>query len=899
MLVTARYPVVATCAGCSAVLPIFKLTNGKCPSCTVPEVLLHICKGCGISFLATRADHQFHDEACYARYQRKQMRLVTPVSGLRTFTCKTCGKAWETAALGNFSTCDECKAAKAISARQKTCAYRHCDITFTDTSKQNSMQFCCPKHREQEKAFRSGKAKDETYFRENKPKLSPICMSCGHRWYRAPEDKSVRCLDCRQASRRKVCAKCCQFFEDTSLKATCKYCPSCATLEPTKARIYQNPDEVERRRVEIGRCGHGRLDDISTLQKGSTTWWGRVAELVFKAYRECAQDMVAEQGAKAVFDFQDPTYGRVNVKGAKERVSPEGRAIWGFPLRGLKVTADTVFLLGFAKDRQSITQMWLAPIGVLPESIVFFAPGSKEYKGAPYEVAPSWGLAVANKVLQECLALPEPQVCKDRFAWMDDPKQLRVRAPGHRGRRGELLYKLLYPTSVDMNRTLGSNAPYDFQDADGTKVNVKTSCFVFRLGETSQRWSFSRGVETREHNCDVYSCLCLDAGSVLVREYRIPVSAWGDARRTLHIHDQGQWEAYRVPLAQEGLQIQLTEWNQKLTQDLTVAQATENIQKIPLKAPDFNEQLLAILLRTPLPLMEHTEEKLLRDFELLCASQTHIEQDVIQRVSGVGAVICNHFFKHKYTARYQDLPSLQDAWGDPKWLRRAIVLQIKYGDPLRPRDIFRTLSAILRSPTNFRPAVAKALVAAYCPKGGTVLDPCAGYGGRAVGTLAVGCRYVGVDPHPNALAAFTGLFEFMQAPIEWAKLHQAPIEDVDLGDLQADLVFTSPPYFSVERYADDAKQSWVRYPNWAAWVGGFLVPLFEKAWRHLKPGCAFCLNINNAKFGTTTYDLVGVSLKLGQKLGFLHERTINLPLNRFGKAAPKTEPILVFRKPAL
>ena len=897
MLVTARYPVVATCTGCSAVLPIFKLTNGKCPSCTVPEVLLHICKGCGISFPATRADHQFHDEACYARYQRKQMRLVTPVSGLRTFTCKTCGKAWETAALGHFSTCEECKAAKAISARQKTCAYRHCDITFTDTSKQNSMQFCCPKHREQEKAFRSGKAKDESYFRENKPKLSPICMSCGHRWYRAPEDKSVRCLDCRQASRRKVCAKCCQFFEDTSLKATCKYCPSCAQKASVLVRGVPNQDELERKRQGNTRVGFGRLDDITTVRKYTHTWWGRVAELVFKAYREKAQDMVAEQGAKAVFDFQDPTYGRVNVKGAKERVSPEGRAIWGFPLRGLKVTADTVFLLGFAKDRQSVTRMWLTPIGVLPESIVFFAPGSKEYKGAPYEVAPSWGLAVANKVLQECLALPEPQVCKDRFAWMDDPKQLRVRAPGHRGRRGELLYKLLYPTSADMNRTLGSNAPYDFQDADGTKVNVKTSRWYFQSAKRFGRWAFALG-SSPAPNCDVYSCLCLDASNVLVREYRIPVSAWG-SRTVLHIYDNGKWENYRIPLKQEGLQLQLTEWNQKLTRDLTVPQAESILRQLSLDDTKIAEKVLAVILRTKIPLKEYEDSKLLRDFELLCSSQVAVIQNVVQGFSGVGASLCNRFFKHKYDACYQTNPSARDAWGDPYWLRRAIKFQLRLGSSLMPWSLFRALCVILRAPTNFRPTVAKALVEAYCPKGGTVLDPCAGYGGRAVGALAVGRKYVGVDPHPNALRAFSELFEFMQAPIEWAKLHQAPIEDVSLGALQADFAFTSPPYFSVERYANNTEQSWVRYPNWELWCANFLAPMFTKVWQHLAPGAAFCLNVQDVICNGHKYNLVQDSIRLGQQVGFLLEATLTLPLGRFGKAAPKTEPILVFRKPTL
>ena len=46
-----------------------------------------------------------------------------------------------------------------------------------------------------------------------------------------------------------------------------------------------------------------------------------------------------------------------------------------------------------------------------------------------------------------------------------------------------------------------------------------------------------------------------------------------------------------------------------------------------------------------------------------------------------------------------------------------------------------------------------------------------------------------------------------------------PAEDVDLSKYEGmmDIVFTSPPYFSVERYSLDDTQSWVRYKNIDLW----------------------------------------------------------------------------------
>ena len=40
-------------------------------------------------------------------------------------------------------------------------------------------------------------------------------------------------------------------------------------------------------------------------------------------------------------------------------------------------------------------------------------------------------------------------------------------------------------------------------------------------------------------------------------------------------------------------------------------------------------------------------------------------------------------------------------------------------------------------------------------------------------------------------------------------------EDFDYSEYENyfDVVFTSPPYFSVERYSHDDTQSWVRYKN--------------------------------------------------------------------------------------
>lgn len=812
----------------------------------------------------------------------------------RTFKCTSCERSWETDLPGRFTLCPSCREAKSSAKRAKLCGYRHCGQPFTDDSPKNSRKFCCSEHGRREKLFRSGLAQDESYFRANRPKLNPLCMACGERWPRVEGDRAVRCPRCRSSAREKVCTFCSEPFYDDTPKNTRKAHPSCAR---SALRVKPDRQAVASKRLEARRRGflrsgtHGRLDDIASLKKGSHTWWGRVSELIFKEYRPVAEDANVSFGAQSPFDFLDPDLGKVDVRGVKARVSPEGRPMWAFSVDGLRESCDTAFLVGYRSDRSGIDFIWQIPSAKLPERSLRMAPGSSEYAWEGYCL--NWDTSNADRVLTECLSLPDPVRPKDRFSWLDDPAHLIDKAPGHRGRRGELLYQSLYPEAVDQNRAEGSTASFDFLHPDGTRVNVKTSRFILRSDRSVYRWSFSRGF-LKEHNCDVYSCLCLDHVGRLVREYRIPSSVWGD-RRVIHIYDneQGQWQPYSVPLRKEGLAVPAGKWSHTCKKDITLDKATEMIRPLTEEALD---DVVRILLRTPFPRRGYGPERLLGDFSALVRSRAvRVEGDAVVGQSHAGLALCDAFFEHRYEATYKKSISVKSAWEDPSWLEKAVKFQINVGDPLLPWNVFRALRALLRTPSNFRPTVARAVVEAFSDEGDLVLDPCAGYGGRAAGTLAAGRRYIGVDPHPQAGQSFERMVDLLGFA-DKVSFHNIPFEDTDFPENSADLAFTSPPYFSVERYADHPDQSWVKHPSWESWRDVFLRVLIQKVFHALKPGAAFCFNVADAKFGKVTYPIVGESIRLALETGFSHERTLSMPLGRFGKKS-KSEPILVFRKP--
>ena len=120
-----------------------------------------------------------------------------------------------------------------------------------------------------------------------------------------------------------------------------------------------------------------------------------------------------------------------------------------------------------------------------------------------------------------------------------------------------------------------------------------------------------------------------------------------------------------------------------------------------------------------------------------------------------------------------------------------------------------------------KPNVTKALTEYFGSK--TMLDFSAGWGDRLSGGCASETieHYVGIDPRKENHPLYKQQAEFYQKHTSFFEnptkvdLHQSPAEDFDYSDYQDyfDLVFTSPPYFNVERYGDDDTQSWIRYES--------------------------------------------------------------------------------------
>ncbi len=266
-------------------------------------------------------------------------------------------------------------------------------------------------------------------------------------------------------------------------------------------------------------------------------------------------------------------------------------------------------------------------------------------------------------------------------------------------------------------------------------------------------------------------------------------------------------------------------------------------------------------------------------------------KEAVLDLSVLGLSLCYSFFPNRYRAHYLGKQSAFEAWQDPKAMRRAIRWQFKVGDPVSPPRVLKAVCANARTPSIFRPAVAAALYKRFCKPGDVVWDPCAGFGGRLVGAVAAGVKYVGTDVSPETVDGNQRMAHWLRA--KDAEIHLCPAEVFNPPPVQ--MVFTSPPYFHQEQYVG-GDQSWSEYGTFEHWRMSFLRPVIQRGADALVSGGYWILNIANVKDKGVLYPLVETAREEFRLAGLEEVETLVMPLSNLNRKSGG-EPILVWKKP--
>jgi SAM-dependent methyltransferase len=277
---------------------------------------------------------------------------------------------------------------------------------------------------------------------------------------------------------------------------------------------------------------------------------------------------------------------------------------------------------------------------------------------------------------------------------------------------------------------------------------------------------------------------------------------------------------------------------------------------------------------------------------------------VLKKPSMVGFRIVNAFHPQMWNARVRGRSPLQSFEND-HLLRKSLLRAITMWPDRRcwsPHCIRMLMGLQNRSRVaNFRPTVARSLIARYTPEGGNVLDFAAGFGGRLLGALSLPVTYIGIDPAHPQIMGLRGMAEYLAASTcGRAHLHHGCAEDKmkEFRSGSFDFVFSSPPYFNLEKYSSEATQSRIRYPRYKCWKDLFLFAVMSQAYRVLKNGGRLAINVSNLRHHAVADDTLAIGCSIFGKPEVIFQ--LQMSSNPADKARSgkflRQEPIFVFRK---
>jgi 16S rRNA G966 N2-methylase RsmD len=192
--------------------------------------------------------------------------------------------------------------------------------------------------------------------------------------------------------------------------------------------------------------------------------------------------------------------------------------------------------------------------------------------------------------------------------------------------------------------------------------------------------------------------------------------------------------------------------------------------------------------------------------------------------------------------------------------KKFIQNMLQYYETVKNKTKKKTYYTVLKEVYNIcisainiiRPLVYMEIYTKYQPT--TVLDFCAGWGGAVVAASALNIpQYIGIELNNSLIQPYKHLTEFLK---ERSKTNVQMIFDsalnVDYSKLEYDFVFTSPPYYFIQKYENNPEYASKKEMDIA-----FYIPLFSNTYEHLKPGGIYVLNINKEVYENVCVKLFG------------------------------------------
>jgi hypothetical protein len=292
---------------------------------------------------------------------------------------------------------------------------------------------------------------------------------------------------------------------------------------------------------------------------------------------------------------------------------------------------------------------------------------------------------------------------------------------------------------------------------------------------------------------------------------------------------------------------------------------------------EASEKLARVAMTYPLPLREMTYTSARQDYMKLKGvrwNELLVEGDWFPRKSENLQYPIDYQGKMMYIKRYtignrasdffhqynrwlvdgSQGPGPVTTWNNLKFMKTLMGPYFTLGlEEVNEKTLRTCLSLRKYTASQFKPSVAKAIYDFF--KAENIIDFSMGWGDRLCGFYAsdFGKLYVGLDPNSRNHPIYQSQIDFYEQNNGFFEhdrdtvMYDVPAEDFDYSSYenQIDLIFTSPPYFNVEKYSTDDTQSWIRYKKIDAWNKHFLHTALGKMIPTLKSGGIMAINISD------------------------------------------------------
>jgi ParB-like chromosome segregation protein Spo0J/DNA modification methylase len=192
----------------------------------------------------------------------------------------------------------------------------------------------------------------------------------------------------------------------------------------------------------------------------------------------------------------------------------------------------------------------------------------------------------------------------------------------------------------------------------------------------------------------------------------------------------------------------------------------------------------------------------------------------------------------------------------------------------------------------FDPTLCELAYSWFCPQGGTILDPFAGGSVRGIVASKLGRQYIGVELREDQVAANkTQGDDLCSDPMPvW---HTGDSRNIDriCADVQADMVFSCPPYADLEVYSDDPNDlSTLSYEDFKP----AYFEIIDKACAQLKDNRFACFVVGDVRDKKGNYyNFVGDTVEAFRAAGlhYYNEAIMITPIGTLGMQTSRNFPI--------